>query len=100
MNAFDFVITVAIGVAFGRVLTAKNVAISEAITAFLLLAFYRSFFHISNLGPPFFRRLTSSPPKMLFYKGDYLEKNLKVKESINLILWALLERKVMVALVK
>ena len=38
MNAFDFVVTVALGSAFGRILTAKQVSIAEAITTFLLLA--------------------------------------------------------------
>lgn len=37
MNAFDFIITIAIGAAFGRSLTAKKVALAEAVIAFILL---------------------------------------------------------------
>ncbi len=37
MNAFDFLITVALGASFGRILTARNVALAEAVTAFALL---------------------------------------------------------------
>lgn len=82
MNAFDFVITVAIGAAFGRVLTAKNVAISEAVTAFILLAFLQFVFSYIEFRSSFFRKLTSSPPKMLYYKGEFVDKNLR-SERIN-----------------
>ncbi|CAN5815308.1 hypothetical protein BH23GEM7_BH23GEM7_39940 [soil metagenome] len=37
MNAFDFVVTVAIGASFGRILTARSVALAEAVAAFTLL---------------------------------------------------------------
>ncbi|MFI7742547.1 hypothetical protein [Kocuria rhizosphaericola] len=37
MNSFDFVITVAIGATFGRVLTARSIPLLEAVTAFALL---------------------------------------------------------------
>lgn len=37
MNAFDFIITITMGSAFGRILTAKKVSIAESLTAFLLL---------------------------------------------------------------
>lgn len=44
MSAFDFVIAVAVGAIFGRTLTAKDLSISEAIAAFLLLAFLQFVF--------------------------------------------------------
>ncbi len=38
MNAFDFIVTVALGASFGRILIARSVAVVEAIAAFALLA--------------------------------------------------------------
>ncbi|MFC7216178.1 hypothetical protein ACFQO4_19125 [Saliphagus sp. GCM10025334] len=37
MNAFDFIVTVAIDSVFGQALTAKSVALAEALVAFGLL---------------------------------------------------------------
>ncbi|MES1026405.1 hypothetical protein ABN584_26250 [Gloeocapsa sp. BRSZ] len=39
LNAFDFVITIAIGSTFGRLITAKSVSLAESITAFFTLIF-------------------------------------------------------------
>lgn len=82
MNAFDFVITVTIGSAFGRVLTAKNVAISEAVTAFILLALLQYIFSFIEIRFPFFRKLVTSQPKMIYYKDDFIEKNIQ-KERLD-----------------
>jgi uncharacterized membrane protein YcaP (DUF421 family) len=37
MNAFDFIVTVAMGSAYGRILTAKQVSVAEVIVTFVLL---------------------------------------------------------------
>lgn len=37
LNVFDFIVTVAIGSAFGRALTAKSVGLVEAVVAFAVL---------------------------------------------------------------
>lgn len=82
MNALDFIITVAIGAAYGRVLTAKGVSLSEALTAFVLLACLQFIFSKLELKFPLFRKYTSSPPTMLYYNNDFIEKNLR-SERIN-----------------
>ena len=82
MNAFDFVITVTIGSAFGRVLTAKNVTISEAVTVFVLLAFLQFIFSYMETRSSSFRNLITSQPKMLYYKIGFIEENLR-KERLD-----------------
>lgn len=77
MNAFDFVITVAIGSAFGRVLTARGVAVSEAIVAFILLAVLQYILSYIEIRSTFFRKFITSHPKILFYNGEFIEKNLR-----------------------
>lgn len=77
MNAFDFVITVALGSAYGRILTAKQVSVAEAITTFALLALLQ--FVVSSLENKsrWFYQLVTSQPTLLFYRGRFLEKAMR-----------------------
>lgn len=77
MNAFDFIITVTIGSAFGRILTAKSVGIAEAITAFALLAFLQYIFAVFEIRSKFFKKLVTNSPALLYYRGEFHERNLK-----------------------
>lgn len=77
MNAFDFVITIAIGSAYGRILTAKEVAVSEAITAFVLLALLQYILSYIEIRSTFFRKFIVSHPRILFYKDNFIKKNLR-----------------------
>ena len=81
LTAFDFVITVAIGAVYGRLLTAKDVSISEAVTAFILLAVLQFLFSWLQMKYKIFRRIFTAQPKLLYYRGKYLEKAMK-KEGV------------------
>lgn len=81
LTAFDFVITVAIGAVYGRLLTAKDVSISEAVTAFILLAFLQFLFSWLQMKYKIFRRIFTARPKLLYYRGEFLEKAMK-KEGV------------------
>lgn len=74
MNAFDFIITVAIGAAFGRILTARQVTIAEAFTAFLLLAMLQYIVSWIEVRWPAFANLITAQPTLLFYESRFLEK--------------------------
>ena len=76
MNAFDFIITVTIGSAFGRVLTAKSVSITEAITAFVLLAVLQTLFAYFETHSSLFKRIVTSQPALLYYKNEFNDRNL------------------------
>lgn len=82
MNAFDFVITIAMGSAYGRILTAKEVAVSEAVGAFLLLALLQYILSFIEMRSTLFRTFVDSNPKILFYRDNFHDKNLR-KERIN-----------------
>ncbi|EMR03450.1 DUF421 domain-containing protein [Cesiribacter andamanensis] len=73
MNAFDFVVTVALGSAYGRILTAKQVSLAEAITTFALLAVLQMM--LSRLeSKNWFHQLITAQPTLLFYRGRFMEK--------------------------
>lgn len=82
MNAFDFIITVTIGSAFGRILTAKGVAVSEAIIAFILLVALQYLVSAIEWRSTFFKKLITSKPKLLFYNGNFLKESMK-RERID-----------------
>lgn len=77
MNAFDFIITVALGACFGRILTAKSVALAEAITAFALLVFLQFVVSHLQVRSPRFSRLLTDSPTLLLYRGRVLGDALK-----------------------
>lgn len=69
VTTFDFVITVTLGSAFGRVLTAQEVAISDAIVAFALLVTLQWTFGTLRHRSSRFARMVDSGPTLL-YHGD------------------------------
>ena len=82
MNAFDFIITIALGSAFGRILTAKTVSLSEVIVTFLLLVTLQYIFSWLSARSKFFHDIITSEPALLYYNGQYIEKNIK-KENLK-----------------
>lgn len=77
LNAFDFIITVALGASFGRILTAQGVALAEAVAAFALLIFLQFVMSHFQISSPLFKRLVTDPPTLLLYRGRILHDALR-----------------------
>lgn len=77
MNAFDFIVTVAIGSAFGRALTAKTVALSEALVAFGLLVTLQYVVTWVQVRWPFFGRVITNPPALLYFRGEFVDEEMR-----------------------
>lgn len=73
MNAFDFVVTVALGSTLATVLLSKDVALLEGITAFAVLIGLQFIIAWSSVRSALVRRLIKSEPALLFYKGNFIE---------------------------
>lgn len=76
-NAFDFVVTVALGSTLATVLLSKDVPLAEGILAFfwlLLLQFIVTWFSIRSSS---FENLVKSEPTLLFYKGEFIRKAMR-----------------------
>lgn len=82
MSAFDFIIAVAVGAVFGRTLTTKDLSISEALTAFILLAVLQFIFAYLENKSKVFKRIFNTSPTLLYYNGEFLQKNLH-KERLD-----------------
>ena len=77
MNAFDFVVTVAIGSTLATILLSRNVTLAQGITAFAVLVFLQYFITFVSVRFQPFNKLIKAEPRMLYYRGDYLEGAMK-----------------------
>ncbi len=72
MNAFDFVVTVALGSTLATVLLSKDVALAEGVAAFALLVGMQFVITWASVRSKGVSRLVKSEPKMLLYRGEFL----------------------------
>lgn len=73
LNAFDFVVTVAMGSTLSTALLSKDVAYAEATTAFLVLALGQYVITKLSVWSPKFARLVRSEPRLLVSRGRFLD---------------------------
>lgn len=74
LNAFDFVITIAIGSTLGRLITAKSVSLAESVTAFFTLIFLQYLVSWLTVRSSAFDNLVTASPSLLYFRGQFLRK--------------------------
>lgn len=72
MNAFDLVVTVALGSTLATVLLSKDVALADGALAFALLIGLQFAVSWSSVRARWVRRLVTGEPLMLLHRGDFL----------------------------
>lgn len=77
MNVFDFIVTVAIGSAFGRALTARSVAFAEAVVAFALLIVLQYIVAWAQTRFPALKPVVTNPPSLLYYDGRFIREEMR-----------------------
>nr|WP_316931997.1 YetF domain-containing protein [Hymenobacter sp. DG25B] len=77
MNAFDLVVTVALGSTLATVLLTKSVALTDGLTAFALLIFLQFVLTWLSIRSRAVSRLVKSEPALLVYQGQFLPAALK-----------------------
>ncbi|APX93910.1 hypothetical protein BWR19_13725 [Halomonas sp. 1513] len=77
MNAFDLVVTVALGSTLATILLAKDVALAEGLLAFVLLITLQFVVTWSSVRCRWVRRLVTGDPMMLLYCGEFLPAALR-----------------------
>lgn len=73
LNAFDLIVTVALGSTLATVLLSKDVALGEGILAFIMLAALQWIVSRLSITSVSFRRLVRAEPRLLFENGNYLQ---------------------------
>jgi uncharacterized membrane protein YcaP (DUF421 family) len=77
LNAFDFVVTVALGSTLATVLLAKDVALAQGVLAFALLIALQFAITWTSSRVSWVRRLVTGEPALLLYRGAYLPQALR-----------------------
>ncbi len=82
LNAFDFVVTVALGSTLATILLNSSVSLLEGMTAFALLIFLQYVITLLSVHSSRFNDIIKSEPRLLFLDGQFLRSAMK-KERIK-----------------
>lgn len=89
LNAFDLVVTVALGSTLATILLSKNVALAEGVTALLLLIALQYGVTSLSVRSTSFARIVRSEPTLLLRDGKVLPRAMKqarvTKEELDTI---------------
>jgi uncharacterized membrane protein YcaP (DUF421 family) len=83
LNAFDFVVTVALGSTLASVLTSRDVAWAQGALAFALLAALQYAVTWLSVRSPRVRRLVRSEPALLVHRGELLPQRLRAERVVE-----------------
>ena len=73
MNAFDFIVTVALGSTLATVLLSKSVALAEGLAALLLLCLLQFVVTFLSVRSESFQKLMKAKPALLYHRGHFIE---------------------------
>jgi uncharacterized membrane protein YcaP (DUF421 family) len=77
MNAFDLVVTVALGSTLATIILSKDVALAEGVIAFALLIGLQFGITWLSVRSGTVRHLVKSEPALLFYQGQFLPDQMR-----------------------
>lgn len=77
MNAFDLVVTVALGSTLATILLSKDVALAQGVLGLALLIGLQYAVAWLNTRSRWFGRMVKSEPRLLLYRGEMLEDALR-----------------------
>ena len=77
LNAFDLVVTVALGSTLATVLLSKDVPLAEGVLAFVMLAALQYVVSKGSIHWPWLRRVVRSNPCLLVEGGRYVEEAMR-----------------------
>ncbi|HSP77811.1 MAG TPA: YetF domain-containing protein [Myxococcaceae bacterium] len=77
LNAFDFVVTVALGSTLATILLSRDVALAEGVTAFALLIGLQFLITWLSVRSRRISALVKSEPSLLFYRGQFLPEAMR-----------------------
>ncbi len=83
MNAFDLVVTVALGSTLATSMLSKDIALLESILAFALLCSLQLVVTWLSVRSEKIARIVKSEPQMLFYKGSFLDSAMQKERVVR-----------------
>lgn len=82
MNAFDFVVTVALGAVLASVALNQSIPLADGVAAFVVFIAVQFLFTWLSVRVKSVKTLITSKPAIIFYKGEFLPQVMK-KERIT-----------------
>ncbi len=79
LNAFDFVVTIALGSILATILLSQDVALAEGVLAFVVLLALQYLITWLSVRSATVRRLVKSEPALLLLRGRLLEQAMKAE---------------------
>jgi uncharacterized membrane protein YcaP (DUF421 family) len=77
MNAFDFIVTVALGSILATILLSKDVPLAKGTLAVALLVALQFLITWSSVRLPWIRDIVTGEPSLLYYRSSYVEAALR-----------------------
>lgn len=77
MNAFDLIVTVALGSTLATILLSKDTPLVEGVLALGLLIFLQFSITWLSVRSKTVSRLVKAEPRLLFHKGEFLQESMK-----------------------
>lgn len=77
LNAFDFIVTIALGSTFGSLLLNRNVSLTEGVTALAVLIGLQYMVAWLTVKSETVRKIVKSEPSLVYYDGEYIKDSMK-----------------------
>ena len=77
LNAFDLVVTVALGSILSTILLNKNVSLLEGLLAFVLMILLQFLLTFTSVRWKKFNKIIKSEPSLLYLNGSFLRETMK-----------------------
>jgi len=82
-NAFDFIVTIALGSTLSTALTSTQVSLAQSITAFLVIVLLQFVITFSSVRSREVKNLVKSQPALLLYDGQYHHDTLRRERVVE-----------------
>lgn len=82
-NAFDFVVTIALGSTLSTALVSTQVSLAQSITAFLVIVLLQFAITFSSVRSREVKNLVKSQPTLLLYDGQYRHETLRRERVVE-----------------
>ncbi|HEV2528790.1 MAG TPA: YetF domain-containing protein [Thermomicrobiales bacterium] len=83
LNAFDLIVTVALGSTMASIILSKDVALLEGILTFALLIGLQYVISELTIRSSKFGGLVKSDPALLFYRGSFLSESMRAERLVE-----------------
>lgn len=93
MNAFDFVVTIALGSTLATVILNNNVPLADGVLAFFLLIFFQLVITWLSARFKAISRLVKSQPSLLLYRGELLRDMMRSERIDEDEIYAIIREK-------